>query len=387
MQIGSGTRALVTGASRGIGRALAHELAARGATVGLAARSVTDLEAVAAELPGAHHVLVCDVALRESVLAAVEEFVAATGGLDLLVVNAGVAHYEPIATQHVEKIELMTEVNWLGTVYTVKAALPHMLIRGGHIVVMSSGAGLRSFPRAAAYSATKAAQRMFAEALRHELAGSGVSLTTVYPSEIATSLHDHQAGRDAGLVSRRRARRARGGARRRASSRPSSATAATCTGRARVRGMGVLNGLSPRLADAVPARRVCAAPRARRRARDSHPSATLSLAADAGAVAALALRAVQLAVGAGDELVGGSSRRVHSAMPADAVRPAGQSWRRRSTTCSASRGVAARQDEPELLAAHARERRRSPARSRTSARRARAVRGRRPGGRGGRCRP
>ena len=57
---------------------------------------------------------------------------------------------------------------------------------------MSSGAGLRSFPGAAAYSATKGAQRMFAEALRHELAGSGVSLTTVYPSEIATSLHDHE---------------------------------------------------------------------------------------------------------------------------------------------------------------------------------------------------
>ncbi|HEV7804900.1 MAG TPA: SDR family NAD(P)-dependent oxidoreductase [Solirubrobacteraceae bacterium] len=81
MRIGSGTRALVTGASRGIGRALAHELAARGATVGLAARSVSDLRAVADELPGAHHVLVCDVALRESVTAAVEEFVAAAGGM------------------------------------------------------------------------------------------------------------------------------------------------------------------------------------------------------------------------------------------------------------------------------------------------------------------
>src|SRR4051794_30398524 len=99
VRIGSGTRALVTGASRGIGRALAHELAARGATVGLAARSVSDLRAVADELPGAHHVLVCDVALRESIGAAVEEFAAAAGGIELLVVNAGVAHYEPVATQ------------------------------------------------------------------------------------------------------------------------------------------------------------------------------------------------------------------------------------------------------------------------------------------------
>ena len=248
--VGSGTRAFVTGASRGIGRALAFELAERGATVGLAARSVSDLEAVAAELPGAHHVLVCDVALRESVASAVEEFVAAAGGLDLLIVNAGVAHYEPIATQDVEMIERMTEVNWLGTVYTVKAALPHMTIRGsGHIVVMSSGAGLRSFPGAAAYSATKAAQRMFAEALRHELAGSGVSLTTVYPSEIATSLHDHQGQ---GALPEWY----RGGD----EAAPADALAARVIKaverddrhlhwKGSVRGMGLLHGISPRLAD------------------------------------------------------------------------------------------------------------------------------------------
>jgi NADP-dependent 3-hydroxy acid dehydrogenase YdfG len=252
LQIGSGTRALVTGASRGIGRALAHELAQHGATVGLAARSVTDLEAVAAEIPGAHHVLVCDVALRESVLEAVEAFVAATGGLDLLIVNAGVAHYEAIATQHIEKIERMTEVNWLGTVYTVKAALPHMLVRGsGHIVVMSSGAGLRSFPGAAAYSATKAAQRMFAEALRHELAGSGVSLTSVYPSEIATSLHDHQGegALPAWYRGGPRAAPAEGLAARvvRAVERDSR----DLYWKGSVRGMGVLNGISPRLADRV----------------------------------------------------------------------------------------------------------------------------------------
>jgi 3-oxoacyl-[acyl-carrier protein] reductase len=250
VQIGSQTTAFVTGASRGIGRALAHELAARGATVGLAARSVSDLEAVAAQLPGAHHVLVCDVALRESVLAAVEDLVAAAGSIELLVVNAGIAHYEPVATQDVERIERMTEVNWLGTVYTIKAALPSMLARGrGHIVVMSSGAGLRAFPGAAAYSATKAAQRMFAEALRHELAGSGVSLTTVYPSEVATSLHAHEGRMPAWY---------RGGER----AAPASALAARVVRAverdsrelywpAPVRGMGLLEGISPRLADAA----------------------------------------------------------------------------------------------------------------------------------------
>jgi short-subunit dehydrogenase len=90
----------------------------------------------------------------------------------------------------------MDRVNWLGTLYTVKAALPGMLERRrGHIVVISSGGGVRGFPHAAVYNGTKAAQRGFAEALRHELHGSGVSVTTVYPGEIATSLHDHELDR------------------------------------------------------------------------------------------------------------------------------------------------------------------------------------------------
>ena len=251
MQIASGTRAFVTGASRGIGRAVAHALAQRGATVGLAARSTSALEALAAELPGSHYALTCDVALPASIATAVEQFIAASGGLDLVVANAGIAHYEPIAEQSLEKIVHMTEVNWLGTVHTVHAALPHLLAQGrGHIVVMSSGAGLRSFPGAAAYSATKAAQRMFAEALRHELAGTGVSVTTVYPGEIRTSLHDHEKGRMPDWY--------HGG--------PQAATPDALAKRVvkaverdsrhvhyrpLVKGMGILNGLSPALADRV----------------------------------------------------------------------------------------------------------------------------------------
>jgi short-subunit dehydrogenase len=144
----------------------------------------------------------------------------------------------------------MTEVNWLGTVYTVKAALPFLLEGGGHIVVMSSGAGLRGFPGAAAYSATKAAQRMFAEALRHELAGTGVSVTTVFPGEIRTSLHDHEGTLMPQWY--------RGG--------PNAASAEALAARILtaierdsrhlhyrpvVKHMGILNGLSPAIADRV----------------------------------------------------------------------------------------------------------------------------------------
>jgi short-subunit dehydrogenase len=173
MRIDATTRALVTGASRGIGRAVADAIAARGATVGRLARSAGELAA--------------DVGDREQVRAAVDRFAALAGGLDLVVANAGVAYYGPFAEQDIAHVEAMTGVNWLGTVYTVEAALAHGV---RHIVIVSSGAGLRAFPSAAAYGATKAAQRAFAEALRHEL--GDVSVTTVFPGEIATALHDHE---------------------------------------------------------------------------------------------------------------------------------------------------------------------------------------------------
>jgi short-subunit dehydrogenase len=196
VRIDASTRALVTGASRGIGRALAEALAARGATVGLLARSSEELEALAAELPGEHVPLAADVSDRAEVERAVDEFVERTGGLDLVVANAGIARYGPFRETGVDAVEEMTRINWLGTVYTVGAALPHLLDRAaGHVVIVSSGAGQRSFPWAAGYGATKAAQRMFGEALRHELSGTGVSLTMVYPGEVATALHAHEKDR------------------------------------------------------------------------------------------------------------------------------------------------------------------------------------------------
>ncbi len=196
MKVDNTTRALVTGASKGIGRALAEQLAARGATVGLLARSEADLTELAASLPGDHVVLACDVSDRAAVQSAVAKFVELAGGLDLVVANAGVAHYGPFTQVPVERAEEMVAINVLGTIYTVRAGLEHLLDRAeGHVVVVSSGAGLRSFPWAAVYGATKAADRMFAEALRHELSGSGVGLTTVYPGEITTALHDHERDR------------------------------------------------------------------------------------------------------------------------------------------------------------------------------------------------
>ena len=196
MRIGDGTRALVTGASRGIGRATALALARRGARVGLIARNEEGLRELAEELGGDPVVLTADVGDCESIADTVDRFVELAGGVELAVANAGLAHYGPFFDQPLEHAEEMVRVNVLGTIYTVRAALGHMLARAaGHIVVVSSGAGLRAFPWGAVYGATKAADRGFAEALRHELSGTGVSVTTVFPGEVATELHAHQRDR------------------------------------------------------------------------------------------------------------------------------------------------------------------------------------------------
>jgi short-subunit dehydrogenase len=196
MRIDAGTRALVTGASKGIGRATALALAARGARTGLVARGADDLDALASEIAGEPIVLPADVSDRGSIAAAVDRFAEEAGGIELLVANAGLAHYGPFFDQPIEHAEEMVRVNVLGTIYTVHAALGHMRDRAkGHIVVVSSGAGLRAFPWGAVYGATKAADRGFAEALRHELSGTGVSVTTVYPGEVESDLHSHQRDR------------------------------------------------------------------------------------------------------------------------------------------------------------------------------------------------
>jgi uncharacterized protein len=177
VNLDSQTRVVVTGASRGIGAAISDAFEAQGCQVGRVARSGE---------------LSADVGDAGSIARAIDDF----GKVDVLVANAGIAHYLPFAEMPLETVEELTRVNWLGTVYSVRAALTGMLERRrGHIVIVSSGAGVRSFPGAAVYGATKAAQRGFGEALRHELKGTGVGLTMVYPGQIRSALHDHEKER------------------------------------------------------------------------------------------------------------------------------------------------------------------------------------------------
>ena len=200
MQIGPETRVILTGASRGIGRATAELLAGRRCTLGLVARSGEELEALARALEGrgANAIpLPADVGDREEMVTAVSRFRETAGGVDVLIANAGVAYYGLFRELPIEEAERMTRVNWLGTVYSVSAALPAMLDQGrAWIAIVSSAAGHRAFPSAAVYGATKFAQRGFLEALRHELAGTAVGVTGVYPAEVKTHLHDEDRAHD-----------------------------------------------------------------------------------------------------------------------------------------------------------------------------------------------
>jgi len=197
VQIGPQTNALVTGASRGIGRATARALGERGARVGLIARSRDELEALAAEAEMKGAVMMpADVSDRAAVEKAVSQFTEQAGPIELAVANAGLTSTMPFVDLDPERAEEIVRVNLLGTLNLVHAVLPGMLDRArGHLVVVSSAAALRAFPWAAAYGASKAGQKAFAEALRHELSGTGVSVTTVYPGEVRTSLHSHEQDR------------------------------------------------------------------------------------------------------------------------------------------------------------------------------------------------
>src|SRR2546430_6558256 len=158
-----GKVAVITGASRGIGAAVAHGLAAEGVMLGLGSRSGDDLglDAVARR---------CDVRDQQHVDALVAATVERFGGLDILVANAGVGAYGPFLDLDPVQVEEMIDVNLKGTIHSVRAALPHLLERGGgDVVAVASVAGLRAFPHESVYNASKFGQGGFIWSLGHEL--------------------------------------------------------------------------------------------------------------------------------------------------------------------------------------------------------------------------
>lgn len=179
--------AVVTGASSGIGAAIARELAGRGAFVVLTARTEALLREQAAGLGERGAYLVLDVTSSEAVAACVEQVIARYGRIDIWVNNAGYGVFQTVAEAPLEQFEDMMNVNYMGTVRCTKAVLPHMLAaRKGQIVNIASLAGKVASAKGGGYSATKHAVLGFTDALRQELAGTGIGVTAINPGPIDT---------------------------------------------------------------------------------------------------------------------------------------------------------------------------------------------------------
>jgi NADP-dependent 3-hydroxy acid dehydrogenase YdfG len=195
-----GRRVLVTGASSGIGEAVARAAVAAGARVALLARRADRVEALAAELGGSGGAdtalaVPADVADPPALASAVDGVAQRWGGLDALVAAAGVLTLGSVADTDPEAWRAQLDVNVLGVLSSAHAALPH-LGEGGNIVLVSSMSG-RRVPSAAGgvYAATKAAVHAVGETLRMEVGERGVRVTTVSPGFVATDLGSADADR------------------------------------------------------------------------------------------------------------------------------------------------------------------------------------------------
>lgn len=189
----TGKTALVTGAGKGIGRAVAEALAREGVHLALLARDRAALETVAGDLTARYGVktlaLSADVADRAAVEAAVGEAAQTLGRLDILVNNAGTAQFGSVLDMDPEVWERMIEVNLLGTYYATRAALPHMVAQGGgNIVNVASTAGEKGAATASAYSASKAGVIAFTEALMPEVRKHDIRVILLNPSTVNTEL-------------------------------------------------------------------------------------------------------------------------------------------------------------------------------------------------------
>jgi NAD(P)-dependent dehydrogenase (short-subunit alcohol dehydrogenase family) len=189
---------LVTGAGRGLGRAIAAALAASGARVVLAARTRGEIESAADELTrssGSEALAVpCDVRDAAQVRALVERAVAGFGGIDILVNNAGVFRLAPVAETDEAAWDAMLDTNLKGAFLVARAAVPHLVARRGHVINMVSLAGRNAYRDNGAYCASKWGLLGFTNVLREELRQEGVRVTALLPGAVDTPIWDAVAG-------------------------------------------------------------------------------------------------------------------------------------------------------------------------------------------------
>lgn len=183
----TGRVAAITGASSGIGAATARALVDRGAKVVMGARHVARLDVMVAEFDGAGAAVTMDIRDPDGARRLVAEALNTFGGLDIVVANAGIGTYGGIMDNSDERLLDMIDTNVTGTVWTIRAAVPHFLEEGeGDIVIVASTAGLRSGPHQAVYAATKFAQVGLASGLDQELREKNIRVSTICPGGVET---------------------------------------------------------------------------------------------------------------------------------------------------------------------------------------------------------
>jgi NAD(P)-dependent dehydrogenase (short-subunit alcohol dehydrogenase family) len=193
----AGRVAAITGGSSGIGLACAKHLAREGVAVVLGARRVSVLEATAHQIRdagGRAAIVEMDVTREADVQALVGMATREFGRLDIMICNAGFGFYGPIDETPPDVMQRMMDVNYMGTFYGARAALPIFRRQNsGHLLFISSIVGRRGVPLMGGYTATKAAQAGLAESLRSEFAGSPIHVTCVYPVSTPTGFIDAMA--------------------------------------------------------------------------------------------------------------------------------------------------------------------------------------------------
>lgn len=189
----SGKTALVTGAGKGIGKAIATQLASEGVHLGILSRTSSDLVTLSETLNEAHGISVetstADVSDRTQVENAVSGLVAKLGSVDFLINNAGVAQFGSVAEMDPDDWERIVKVNLFGTYFVTHSVLPHMISRNtGTIINISSTAGLRGAATTSAYSASKFGVMGFTESLMQEVRKHNIRVTALTPSTVNTEM-------------------------------------------------------------------------------------------------------------------------------------------------------------------------------------------------------
>jgi len=193
--------AIVTGSTKGIGRAIAEELLRAGARVSVSARNQSEVEKAAKDLEKAHPKRVlarrCDVRREEDVNALFEETERAFGGVDILVNNAGVGFFRNLEEMSLTDWNSVIETNLTGVFLCSRAAIPRMRKRGGgYILNISSLAGRNAFPQATAYNASKFGLNGMSEALMQEVRYDGIKVSYLMPGSVATHFNGHTPGHE-----------------------------------------------------------------------------------------------------------------------------------------------------------------------------------------------